>query len=103
VFLADNYMGKPGFREQPVLGVVSFGPLKKGSAVKLRTYRRSASPNTYGLFAPVYGNSKYNRNLDELLSRSDAGPVWIGPTAWDLGSVEGDGAPMPSPSPSQGN
>ena len=101
MFLADNYMGRPRFTEQPTLGVVSYGLLKKEWADELRQFRSSAAPNTYGFFAPVYDNSKYNRNLDELLSRSDAGPVWIGPTAWDIGSVEGDGTPVPSPSPEQ--
>ena len=82
MILANNYMGRPssysGFG--PSAFVRAYGPIKHIRRSDLRRFRETNIINGYGFCAP----ERDFGGLWQLLS-SDA--FWIGPTAWDIGSV----------------
>jgi hypothetical protein len=82
MILGDNYMGRPtdgsGLGSPAFLGV--YGPLRRVSPSELRRFREDHVINTFGFSAPERDAADVSRVMS-----SDG--FWIGPTAWDIGSV----------------
>jgi hypothetical protein len=82
MILGDNYMGRPtdgsGLGSPAFLGV--YGPLRRVSPSELRRFREDHVINTFSFSAPERDAADVSRVMS-----SDG--FWIGPTAWDIGSV----------------
>lgn len=81
MILANNYLGHPTLAfgaDLPDSFLSAFGRVQKVKRSSLANFRRTTTINTFGMFAPGYGElpRQYANGLD-----------WLGPKGWEVGAA----------------
>jgi hypothetical protein len=91
--LADNYLGCPRKSATAVMPARlsrAHGVVRDEGAADVQHFRATTVINTFGFSAPTKGN---------LLKPIHPKSLWVGPTAWDVGSVAANEGPAQSQTP----